>query len=362
MNTDRWKIGTPPGIGNEEERSKKEVAHGKQLTGERDEERNEDKLETRVMRLEEQTKWMYDRMTAAAEPSTWNRGISWKYEDEGDEWQRWEGSWWIRVNQDDLNSRQRRKISRGLKKMIDCEKNGMARLSQELKKGIRDQDGVLTRTLKTMRDLETKMKTAPRITDAFHLCSDVPALCSRMYFIRYPQHTMLSVMSKTVFNFRALCCPLGVFFAKSGEFEKHDSLRLKQLPVYPRATRDNSIVTLERWAAQCAYYITMYVFATTAGDVHVGKNDLNDVYVVTQRQILIDQIVQETTEIPQLQYMDNIDNISVAGIMQVSRVRIVTKTGEIPQSQYIDELINDFGVRASQVLIVEKTVENSQLR
>ena len=108
MNTDRWKIETPPGIGNEEERSQKEVTHGKQ-------ERNEDKLETRVMRLEEQTKLMYDRMTAAAEPSTWSRGIPWKYEDEGDEWQRWEGSWWIRVNQDDLNSRQRRKISRSLK-------------------------------------------------------------------------------------------------------------------------------------------------------------------------------------------------------------------------------------------------------
>ena len=39
-----------------------EVIHGKQSTGERDDESNEDKLETRVMRLEEQTKWMYDRM------------------------------------------------------------------------------------------------------------------------------------------------------------------------------------------------------------------------------------------------------------------------------------------------------------
>ena len=69
MNTDRWRIETPPGIGNEEERTQKGVTHSKQ-------ECNEDKLETRVTRLEEQTKWMYDRMTApAAEPSTWNRGI-----------------------------------------------------------------------------------------------------------------------------------------------------------------------------------------------------------------------------------------------------------------------------------------------
>ena len=121
-------------------------------------------------------------------------------------------------------------------------------------------------------------------------------------------------------------------------------------------------VTLERWAAQCACCITMSLFATATGDVHVGKNDLNDVFVVTQRPIPIDQIVQETTEIPQLQHIDNIDNISVAGIMQVSRVRVVTKTDEIPQSQYIDGFINDSGVRGAQVLIVGKTVENSQLR
>ena len=53
----------------------------------------------------------------------------------------------------------------------------------------------------------------------------------------------LSVMSETVFNFRASCCPLGIPSAKSGEFEQHDSLRLKQLPVYSRVTRDTSIVT-----------------------------------------------------------------------------------------------------------------------
>ena len=53
-----------------------------------------------------------------------------------------------------------------------------------------NQGGVLTRTLKTMRDLEMRTKTAPRITDAFHLYSDVPALCSHMYFFRYPQRSM----------------------------------------------------------------------------------------------------------------------------------------------------------------------------
>ena len=98
--------------------------------------------------------------------------------------------------------------------------------------------------------------------------------------------------------------------------------------------------------ARCAYCTTMLLFATAKGDVHIGENDFNDVYVVTQRQITIDQIVQETTEIPQLQYIDNMVNISVVGTMQVSPVRVVTKTDEIPQSQYIDEFINDSGVRA----------------
>ena len=55
-------------------------------------------------------------------------------------------------------------------------------------------------------------------------------------------------------------------------------------------------------------------------------------------------------------------NISVVGIVRVSRMRIVTKTDEIPQLQCIDEFINHSGVRAPQVLIVEKTVENSQLQ
>ena len=49
-----------------------------------------------------------------------------------------------------------------------------------------NQDGVLTRTLKTIRDREMMMKTAPHTKYAFHLCSDVPALCSHMYFFRFP--------------------------------------------------------------------------------------------------------------------------------------------------------------------------------
>ena len=70
-------------------------------------------------------------------------------------------------------------------------------------------DGVLTRTLKTMRDQEIMMKTAPRTKYAFHLCSDVPVLCSHMYFFSYSQRSMnhreqfslsVAATSETVFR------------------------------------------------------------------------------------------------------------------------------------------------------------------
>ena len=227
VNTDRWRIETPLGI------SKQEC--------------NEDKLETRVTKLEEQTKWMYDRMTAAAaESSTWNRGIPWRYEDNGDEWQRWEGSWWIRVNQDDLNSRQRRKISRNLRKMIDREKNGMARLLQELKKGIRaeveSRRGADTNSEDNERSRDDDDENCTTYQVRIPLYSDVPALCSHMHFFRYPQHSMnhreqfsLSVVttSETIFRLCVLCCPLSVGVVPQRRFPirfyQHDSLRFRCL-------------------------------------------------------------------------------------------------------------------------------------
>ena len=58
--------------------------------------------------------------------------------------------------------------------------------------------------------------------------------------MKHREQFSLSVMSETVFNFRALCCLLGVPSAKNGEFEQHDSLRLKQPFVYSCMIRDNS--------------------------------------------------------------------------------------------------------------------------
>ena len=172
---------------------------------------------------------------------------------------------------------------------------------------------------------------------------------------RHIENSFRSQLRLRQFSTSEHCVVHSVSLLRSGEFEQHDSLRLKQLLVYSRVTRDNSTVT----------------FGGTIGgtvrlshcDVLVFENSLQlQVVCTSQRQIPSDQIVQETVEIPQLQYIDNMVNISVVGIVQVSRVRVVTKTDEIPHSQCIDESINDSGVRTPQVLIVEKTVENSQLR
>ena len=75
MNPDRWKAETPPGIADTTERPQNEIAQGGEMNKQlADEERGGSMLETRIMKLEEQTKWMYDRM-AAAEASTWGKGV-----------------------------------------------------------------------------------------------------------------------------------------------------------------------------------------------------------------------------------------------------------------------------------------------
>ena len=47
--------------------------------------------------------------------------------------------------------------------------------------------------------------------------------------------------------------------------------------------------------------------------MHIGKNDLNDVFIVTIDRSPLIRTVQETVEISQLQYIDNVVNISVVG-------------------------------------------------
>ena len=54
-----------------------------------------------------------------------------------DEWKRWNGSWWIKVEQQNFNSTQRRKISRGLWRIMTREQNEMTNLLRELRNEMR---------------------------------------------------------------------------------------------------------------------------------------------------------------------------------------------------------------------------------
>ena len=86
-----------------------------------------------------------------------------------------------------MNFRQRRKISRNLKKMIDREKNVMARLLQELKQAIRAE--VASRRVADMNS-EDNETSNEHTKYAFHWYSDVRALCSHMNLPKCIWHSM----------------------------------------------------------------------------------------------------------------------------------------------------------------------------
>ena len=72
------------------------------------------------------------------------------------------------MNQDDLNSQKRRKISRGLKRLIDREKNGMARLIRELKKGIKDEVDDSKRSANASSESDEKFRDGEEDGTTYH--------------------------------------------------------------------------------------------------------------------------------------------------------------------------------------------------
>ena len=98
-----------------------------------------DKLAARVQKLEERVRGMHEKMweamsftgTATVEEST-----NWRRDGAGGEWQRWKGEWWIRVGSSNLNSRQRRRVSRDLRRLIAREQNEVLKLLRELKSAL----------------------------------------------------------------------------------------------------------------------------------------------------------------------------------------------------------------------------------
>ena len=81
-----------------------------------------------------------------------------------------------------------------------------------------------------------------------------------------------------------------------------------------------------------------------------------DIPAVTQ-QIPIDQIVQKTTEIPQLRCVGNvIDN----PVVQVPRAHVVEKTIEIPQLDVVEKIVETPEIRTGhgiQDIIQQRNVE-----
>ena len=97
-------VEVPPGIMVERERNEKEDT------------KRTDNLVARVQNLEEQMRWMHRKMwdaTSFTVASTKEESVSWRREGAGGEWQRWKGAWWVKVEQQNLNSTQKRQISRG---------------------------------------------------------------------------------------------------------------------------------------------------------------------------------------------------------------------------------------------------------
>ena len=83
--------------------------------------------------------------------------------------------------------------------------------------------------------------------------------------------------------------------------------------------------------------------------------------VVAQRQIPMDQTVQKTMEISQLQCVDEVIDVPVVSAMQVPRVCAVKKTAETPQLQVVDVPVQ-LVAQVPRVEVVEEAVEISQFQ
>ena len=57
-------------------------------------------------------------------------------DEDNEQWQKWRGKWWMRIDRAELSSRQRRKISRVVRRLISRETNDFDHLVNDLKQSI----------------------------------------------------------------------------------------------------------------------------------------------------------------------------------------------------------------------------------
>ena len=102
------------------------------------------RLNDRIRRIEDRIgEWNrgqqnVDRARGESDSADWkhdgwrNGGWGGWHQSDGD-WAQWDGDWWIKVGKLNLNSRQKRRISRDLQRMITREENEILRILRELR-------------------------------------------------------------------------------------------------------------------------------------------------------------------------------------------------------------------------------------
>ena len=126
-------------------------------------------------------------------------------------------------------------------------------------------------------------------------------------------------------------------------------------------------------AATCAHAASVVKYMTPAVvDVPVVwqrqapvTDRIMDVPVVLQRQGPAIQAVQQTVEVPQVQYIDNAVDVPVVVQRQVPSIETVQKTVEVPQTQHIDKVADVPVARPRQTLKipkVQRTVETPRIQ
>ena len=154
--------------------------------------------------------------------------------------------------------------------------------------------------------------------------------------------------------------------SKCGEIEWHDSLRLKQvfLSLYALGQVDWALWLYDGWYKTLFEIWCLYF---RAGPELFYDNSIQLQFIVRHRWCCCDWTSLHDPDCSKDQrestgaVHQQGDWCPVVKIVQIPRVHFMMKTNEI-RSCSIDESMNDSGVRDFQVLIVEQTVEGSQLQ
>ena len=132
--------------------------------------------------------------------------------------------------------------------------------------------------------------------------------------------------------------------------------------------KDNTVmVEREYLAVSLASEIIVMLVIQTQEKTQLKRSSWTTIkiLVVAQRQIPIDQTLQQTIETPQLQCIDEMIDVFVVLVVQVPGARVVKKTVDNPQFKIAEKTVQNpetqttqsSDIQVSQVHVVMKTVE-----